>query len=373
MRGLRFVLAQNTPGHPWTGMGRWAHETARALVARGHDAQTWFSGDFPDRVTAGRAAVVRFPPALARRLVDARDAFDVAVVHEPAGRAYARARRKDPTLPPLILMCHNVEAEVFRQLQAAARHGCASVPLGQRIRTPLFRLPQSVGAIRAADHVVCLSRRDREALLEGWGLPPDRVTAVRNGAPPLRPPQPDPAGPSRVLFVGGWLDVKGRRVLPALWHRVRNARPDAGLTLLGTGAPDDAVLDAFAPDDRASVRVIARERDAAAMTAHYAAHHVLVAPSISEGSPLTVLEAMAAGLPIAAAAVGGIPDLVRDRREALLFPACDPAAGARRVLALLDNRTLARQLAASARRRAAEWTWDGVAAAFERIARGLAR
>ena len=80
---------------------------------------------------------------------------------------------------------------------------------------------------------------------------------------------------------------------------------------------------------------------------------VLVVPSLTEGAPLVVLEAMAAGVPIVASAVGGIPDQIRHEREGLLVPPGDPEALGDAVLKLLRDPRLARRMGASGCRKSA--------------------
>jgi glycosyltransferase involved in cell wall biosynthesis len=75
-------------------------------------------------------------------------------------------------------------------------------------------------------------------------------------------------------------------------------------------------------------------------------------PSHSEGSPNVVLEAMAAGLPIAATQVGGVPEIIVDRETALLVPARDPDALAAAVGELLMDPELSRRLGAAAAKQA---------------------
>jgi glycosyltransferase involved in cell wall biosynthesis len=75
---------------------------------------------------------------------------------------------------------------------------------------------------------------------------------------------------------------------------------------------------------------------------------VYVCPSLSESLPLTILEAMAASRPIIATRVGGIPEIIRDRRTGLLVPARDASALATALTEVLDSPALARQLGADA-------------------------
>jgi glycosyltransferase involved in cell wall biosynthesis len=79
---------------------------------------------------------------------------------------------------------------------------------------------------------------------------------------------------------------------------------------------------------------------------------VLVVPSVTEGSPLIVLEAMAAGVPVVASAVGGIPDQIRHDKEGLLVPPGDTGALGEALLNLLRDPACARRLGEAGRRRA---------------------
>jgi len=78
---------------------------------------------------------------------------------------------------------------------------------------------------------------------------------------------------------------------------------------------------------------------------------VSVLPSLSEGLPNAVLESMAAGVPVVASRVGGIPEAVDDGRTGLLVPARDSAALATAIGTLLENRALARRFGDAGRQR----------------------
>jgi glycosyltransferase involved in cell wall biosynthesis len=99
---------------------------------------------------------------------------------------------------------------------------------------------------------------------------------------------------------------------------------------------------------------------------------VSVLPSLSEGLSNTVLESMAAGVPVVATAVGGTPEAIEDGVSGLLVPARDPKALAAAIAALLANPERARALGEAGRRRVAErFSLDVMVRRTERLYEGL--
>jgi len=84
---------------------------------------------------------------------------------------------------------------------------------------------------------------------------------------------------------------------------------------------------------------------------YYALADVFVLPSHSEGSPNALLEAMAAGVPIIASKVGGVPETVEDGTSALLVPQAKPAAMASALARVLEDPALAARLVSNASER----------------------
>jgi len=82
---------------------------------------------------------------------------------------------------------------------------------------------------------------------------------------------------------------------------------------------------------------------------YYGAADVVAIPSLSEGSPNVLLEAMAFGVPIVATEVGGIPEIVTHGETALLVPAQDPGAMAAALARLISEPGTASALARQAR------------------------
>jgi glycosyltransferase involved in cell wall biosynthesis len=113
------------------------------------------------------------------------------------------------------------------------------------------------------------------------------------------------------------------------------------------------------------VRLLGQRQDIPALLASC---DVFVLPSTREGLPLSVLEAMAAGVPVIATAIPGTNEVVTDEQTGLLFPAGDAGALARCLRRLLADRELAVRLSAAARARVqAEFSAEGMAERVERV------
>ena len=106
------------------------------------------------------------------------------------------------------------------------------------------------------------------------------------------------------------------------------------------------------------------------LSSYYRAADVCVVPSHSESFGLVALEAAACGVPVVAAAVGGLTTLVDHGRTGFLVEGRDPADYARPLAAILTDQRAGRPAGRAGRRRARAYTW--AAAARELWARGEA-
>lgn len=192
-------------------------------------------------------------------------------------------------------------------------------------------------AARRADVSLCVSP-DLEALIRSAGGRDVRPGPV--AGPPLRPPARSPAAVRDdlaaghrplVLSVGRLHAQKGYPHLIAAAHLLGGRRPSPLFVVAGEG-PDREALATAITRLGAPVRLLGWRHDLADLLA---AADVVVSSSIWEGSPLAVQEALRAGRPLVATAVGGVPSLVG--RGADLVPASDPAALARAIAGVLDD------------------------------------
>jgi glycosyltransferase involved in cell wall biosynthesis len=214
-------------------------------------------------------------------------------------------------------------------------------------------------SFRGAQRIVCQSESWRQFAIEVLGFAPTNVAVVRNWTA-TRALLALGAGraahdhsPVRLLFVG-WLERdKGIfELLEAARLLLRSGRRFE-LDVAGDGS---AAAEAHATIARhelgAVVRLRSWLRDAELEEAFRAAD-VLVLPSWAEGLPNAMVEAMAARLAVVATRVGAIPEVVTDRRSAMLAEPRNPESLATALAAILDDPQLRQQIAAEGHRIAA--------------------
>jgi glycosyltransferase involved in cell wall biosynthesis len=205
----------------------------------------------------------------------------------------------------------------------------------------------------SVDRFIAVSAHVRERLERDLGLPSHKIEVIHNAidAAAVRRP-PDPA--LRAKLNGGShhpLVLVPARLDPQKGHRhlleAAGEVPDATFVLAGDG-PERQGLGDLARSLGVENRVVflGYRSDVPALLA---ACDLVVLPSLYEGLPLSLLEAMAAGKPVIASRIGGIDELVADGENGLLVPPADPHALAAAIRGLLDDPDHARRLAGMGR------------------------
>jgi glycosyltransferase involved in cell wall biosynthesis len=211
------------------------------------------------------------------------------------------------------------------------------------------------------DRIVCVSDAVRDVLVRD-GLDPARLRVVRSAIDPdrVRTAAPIdvrarlrlPRDARIVLAVGDLVGHKGHRhlveALPSLVAAVHGVH----VVIAGEG-PLRADLEAQAKALwlQGSLHMPGRIDD---LPGWFSSAEVLCMPSVEEGLGTSVLDGMAAGLPVVASRAGGIPEMVRDGIEGLLVPPGDPRALSAALARLLGDADLRRKMSDAARRRVDE-------------------
>jgi glycosyltransferase involved in cell wall biosynthesis len=208
-------------------------------------------------------------------------------------------------------------------------------------------------AARGAERVICVSEFTAGDVMRRYGVDASKVRVVPN-APSLPVGNaPVPPGEPYLLAVG---DLRAKKNLDRLVQAWRELGTGHRLVLAGLGAIDGL------PADVETVGYL----DDARLDALMRGADVLVHPSLYEGFGLVVLEAMARGVPVAAADATALPETGGD--AAVYFDPLDSGAIARAIREALDARV---DLAARGRARAAQFSWartaDETAAVYREL------
>lgn len=135
---------------------------------------------------------------------------------------------------------------------------------------------------------------------------------------------------------------------------------DARMTVAGSG-PERPALEALATGLGIAAHVRFSGRlDNAELPALYRSATAALNPSRVDNMPISLLEAMASGVPIVSTDVGGVPHMVDDERTALLVPPGDPQRMAAAILRLHEDRALCARLAAAALECVPRYSWPSV-------------
>jgi glycosyltransferase involved in cell wall biosynthesis len=289
----------------------------------------------------------------------ARGRFDPRIVSD----LVALARRQRAR----ILHVHGYAAADFGRL--AARLCGAALVLHEHFADPSLPRYQALADRLLAgltDRAIAVSGSTRDFLVGQRFVPADRVRLIWNGVPLDEfAPVPREVGlgvrrslgiPDAAALIGTVSRLslqKGHRHLLDAMPTVLGARPDARLLIVGDGDESQALHSQAQRLGIAHALVFAGHRSD--VPAVLGALDVLCIPSLYEGTPLALFEAMASAKAIVSTAVDGCREVLEDRVTGLLVPPGDPAGLAGALLRALGDAGLRQALAEAARRASARY------------------
>ena len=351
---------------------------ARYLVGKGHEVvvhtsqRTIAGDDLPAASTLDGIQIRRYRPRVqlgyyATLFHPRVEGADVVHLHGYGFITNDRVARKIRGSTPMIYSLH---------------HGVAqpAPTAGARVKRAFYDRMYGRKTLRRVQAIVPASDSDRR-WLEAHGFPSDRIHVLPTG---LDPEAFHPGSPERarerfhldryVVFLGRLHREKS----PEHLLRAVAALGDdwtGSVVFVGPDAGERLALERLAGELRLRNRVVfAGEVDEATKRDLLAGAECLVLPSFYEAQGIAIAEAWAQGRPVVASEVGGVPDLVNNSQDGLLYPYGDIPALTTALREMLMDRPYASRMGTAGLRKARlSFTWDRIAQRFEELYQSVVR
>ncbi len=273
--------------------------------------------------------------------------------------------------PPYVMTLHGLEERRVHVMSREAKKGRAwNYSLKNRLWHRFYHQPRFQWSIRTADGAHTYSRDVWTMLQLKYNMDPDRVAYIPNGVEPrfFIPREYRASDMLRLLYAGTWLDQRGIFYIRDALRKLAAHLPRLTMTFAGCGVPPEEIQRFFGAEmaGRVFLRpVVAAEQ----MQELYAEHDIFLFPSLMEGLPSVLLEAMATGMPVITTETCGMPDVVEHEFNGLLIPPADSLAVEESVHRLARSVELRRKVGEAARETMKRYTWERAARQLEALYR----
>jgi len=371
---LRILMSACVPRRREGGVAAIIYNLGRELEKRGHSLTYVFKEDlFGEDAVSARFNELVFARRLDRFISRDPGRFAIVNLHAPSGLVYGLHRRWFGIrgLPPYVMTLHGLEERRIHVQSREVKKGHAwNFSLRNRLWHRFYTFPLYRWSIRTADGAHAYSRDVWNILQLNYNLDSSRTAYIPSGVEPrfFLPRRYDSTGPLKLLYAGTWLDQRGIFYLRDALERLATQIPRITMTFAGCGCPPETIQEFFGPKLASTVvvqPVVPSER----MQELFASHDIFLFPSLMEGLPSVLLEAMASGMPVISAETCGMQDVVEDGFNGLLVPPADAAAIEEAVLRLAASPELRQSLGQAAQLTMARYTWERSALMLEKLFR----
>jgi glycosyltransferase involved in cell wall biosynthesis len=367
---MNILMAAPVPKRREGGVAAIAYSLGEELATRGHGVDYIFLEDLlTGEATWGRFREFTFAMRLAKHIQKNRQKYSVVNIHAPAGAVYGLLRKRSPNLPPYVMTLHGLEERRVHVMQREVKKGRAwHFSTANKAWHFFYHRPRFFLSIKTADFAHCYSRDVWNVLQLVYNLDSERTAYIANGVGERFFTQRQYADrrPLRLLYAGTWLDQRGIFYIREALESLNKRFCDWTFTIAGSGVSDEELFRFFGDNLRSQIvpMPIVPVSD---MPQLHAEHDVLVFPSLMEGLPSVLLEAMASGMAVITAETCGMVDVVEDGRNGLLVPPADSAALEDAICRLAQCPDLRKQLGTAARETMRRYTWKKAADKLEKV------
>lgn len=371
---MHILMSACVPRRREGGVATIIYHLGEELEKRGHSVTHLFQEDvFGHEKINPRFIELVFAHRLSRYVVSNREKLSVVNLHAPSGVLYGLRRRwAGPSSgPPYVMTLHGLEERrIYVQTREARKGRAWNYSLRNRLWHRLYRLPLFDWSIRTANGAHTYSRDVWNLLELKYDLDSEYTAYIPNGVDArfFLPRRYDTADPLKLLYAGTWLDQRGIFYIRDALQRLAPQLPGLTMTFAGSGCPPETIREFFGTALQ-SIIVVRPAVPSDQIHELFAAHDVFLFPSLLEGLPSVLLEAMASGMPVITAETCGMPDVVEDDFNGLLVPSADAPTIEAAVLRLAASPELRRRLGQAAQQTMTRYTWERSARLLEKLFR----
>ena len=373
---LNILMAAGVPKRREGGVAAIVYNLGREMERLGHQVSYIFLDDLiePGSVSPRFSELV-FSYRLGRYIAQNKQKFSIVNLHAPAGLFYGIRRRwnRAVSYAPYVMTLHGLEERRVHVMSREVKKGRAwNYSLRNRLWHSFYHRPRFGWSIRTADGAHTYSRDVWSILQLKYNMDSDRVAYIPNGVESrfFVPREYRDSDSLRMLYAGTWLDQRGIFYIRDTLRNLAGRLPQLTMTFAGCGVPSEEIQRFFGTEmaGRIVVRpVVAADR----MQELYSEHDVFLFPSLMEGLPSALLEAMATGMPVITTETCGMPDIVENEFNGLLIPPANAAAIEQSILRLAGSVELRQRLGEAARETMTRYTWERSARLLEALYRNV--
>jgi glycosyltransferase involved in cell wall biosynthesis len=371
---LCILMASGVPKRREGGVAAMIYNLGRGLENFGHKVTYVFQEDLvkPGSVSP-RWNELFFSLRLGRYIAQNREKFSIVNLHAPTGFPYGLRRRwhRKAGYPPYVMTLHGLEERRMHVMSREVKKGRAwNYSLRNRLWHRFYHMPRFHWSIRTADGAHTYSRDVWNMLQLKYNLDTDCVAYIANGVEPrfFIPREYRHDGRLKLLYAGTWLDQRGIFYIRDALRNIAPQLPGLTMTFVGCGVPDGEIEQFFGAELARRI-VVQQVIPADKMQELYAEHDIFLFPSLMEGLPSALLEAMATGMPVITTETCGMPDVVEHGFNGLLIPPANAVAMEESILQLAHSVEMRRKLGEAACETMKRYTWERAARQLEALYR----
>lgn len=335
------------------GIAIHAHEMSKMQARMGNEVSVYssFWGDEPREESRDNYRIKRFrgitifrnsiAPMLLYDLLRQKDQYDIIHAHSHlyfSTVLCALARRLGSS--PLVITNHGLISQ--------------TAPMWlQDIYIP------TVGkwTYNAADTVICYTDTERSQLIN-LGINPEKIVVIHNGVnTDIFAPAKSVSDKKQILWIGKYVPGKGVEYLIRGFQLFSQDHPDYQLVMVGRGPLKDTYIEMIQELGIAEKIIFKDFVPNSDLPRYYQESQIFVLPSLEEGVPRTILEAMSCGVPVVCTRLPQLVDIVSG--SGLLVPTKDPQAIADALSQVVSDPTFSLSLGENGRKRVlSDYSWE---------------